>query len=66
VIAVTDGPSVLSTNAAARLLGMSGDSVRRIPAERLPYWTTPGGHRRYLRRDLERYARDYLGRELSE
>jgi excisionase family DNA binding protein len=49
----------------ARLLGVSQATVTRIPKDRLDYWTTPGGHRRYRRRDVEAYARNWLGRDLQ-
>lgn len=56
----------LTTGDVARLLGSSPDSVARIPVEQLDRWVTPGKHRRYRRVDVERYAREHLGRELAD
>jgi hypothetical protein len=56
----------------ARLLGMSDDTVRRIPEADLPYWLTPGlptgkrRQRRYRRADVVNYARQHLGREIPD
>jgi hypothetical protein len=60
----------LGTERAATLLGLSRRTLLRIPKDQLDYWETPGGgirrHRRYRRQDLERYARDVLGRALVD
>ena len=59
----------LTTGDVEKLLGLSQDTIARIPKELLDYWQTPGGgqrrHRRYLRADVERYAREVLGREIG-
>jgi DNA-binding transcriptional MerR regulator len=53
----------LSAGAAARLLGVSHSSLLLSTAKgRLRCWTTPGGHRRYERVELLRFAREVLGR----
>lgn len=45
----------LSLGPASRLVGVDPDTLRRWADEgRLPTFTTPGGHRRFERRDLER------------
>jgi excisionase family DNA binding protein len=45
----------LSLGPASRLLGVDPDTLRRwSDAGRLPSFSTPGGHRRFDRRDLER------------
>ena len=49
----------------AGLLGISQATVMRIPREHLDYWTTPGGHRRYRREDVDRYALNHQGRDIS-
>lgn len=54
--------ATLSTGDVARALGLSTDTVARIPKDRLDYWRTPGGHRRYRCSDVAAYAREYLGR----
>ena len=47
----------LALGAASRLLGVDPDTLRRWADEgRVPVATTPGGHRRFERRDLERIA----------
>ena len=59
----------LKSKEVADLLGLSQDTVSRIPKAVLDYWQTPGGgvlrHRRYRREDVERYAREVLGRDLG-
>ena len=59
----------MTSEAVALVLGFSKRTVQRIPRDRLPYRETPGGglrrgHRKYLRADVERYAKD-LGREIQ-
>ena len=59
----------LSTEDAARLLRVDRRTVLRIPKSDLDYWQTPGGgvrrHRRYRLIDVQRYAREVLGREID-
>lgn len=59
----------LTTGQVAATLGISPYHVKN---SQLDYWLTPGGdapkprrHRRYRRQDVERYAREVLGRELE-
>jgi excisionase family DNA binding protein len=48
-------PERLALGAASRLLGVDPDTLRRWADEgRVPAFTTPGGHRRFERRALER------------
>lgn len=56
----------LTTGDVAALLDVSADTVVRIPAERLDFWRTPGGHRRYRRADVAAYAATWLGRDLPD
>lgn len=57
----TDQPLLVS--AVARLLGVSDDTVRRIPPADLPFWRkTRHGARQYKREDVERYIREVQGR----
>jgi excisionase family DNA binding protein len=47
----------LSLGPASRLLGVDPDTLRRwADAGRIEAWATPGGHRRFARRSLERLA----------
>lgn len=53
------GPRWLSLGPASRELGVGPDTLRRWADEgRVDAWTTPGGHRRFDRRAVERLARD--------
>ncbi len=53
-----DGPW-LALGPASRLLGVDPDTLRRWADDgRIPVYTTPGGHRRFERRALERLATD--------
>ncbi len=69
LVAAEDEKTALTSTSVARLLGMSNRTLLRVPKEDLDYWETPGGghrrHRRYHRVNVERYARDYLGLDLS-
>ncbi|HEX7950714.1 MAG TPA: helix-turn-helix domain-containing protein [Candidatus Limnocylindrales bacterium] len=50
-----DARDWLSLGPASRLVGVDPDTLRRWADDgRLPAFTTPGGHRRFERRDLER------------
>jgi excisionase family DNA binding protein len=50
-------PRWLSLGPASRLLGVDPDTLRRwADSGRVVAWTTPGGHRRFERRVLERMA----------
>jgi excisionase family DNA binding protein len=47
--------SWLALGAASRFLGVDPDTLRRwADSGRVPAFTTPGGHRRFLRSDLDR------------
>jgi excisionase family DNA binding protein len=51
------GRAWLSLGPASRLLGVDPDTLRRwADAGRIEVWATPGGHRRFARRSLERLA----------
>jgi excisionase family DNA binding protein len=51
---------------AAELLGLSAAAVRALSEEeRLPAFYTPGGHRRYRRRDLDRVRLELDGEARS-
>ena len=48
-------PERIALGEASRLLGVDPDTLRRWADEgRVPAFTTPGGHRRFERRALER------------
>ena len=52
----------LSLGPASTLLGVDPDTLRRWADDgRVQAWTTPGGHRRFERRSLERLAADRGG-----
>jgi excisionase family DNA binding protein len=51
---VTDEPDWLTLGQAARFLGVAQSTIRKWSDQgRVPAFYTPGGHRRYRRRDLE-------------
>lgn len=55
----TRRPRWLSLGPASRELGVDPDTLRRWADEgRVDAWTTPGGHRRFDRRAVERLARE--------
>ena len=57
--AVPGAPRWLSLGPASRELGVDPDTLRRWADEgRVDAWTTPGGHRRFDRRAVERLARE--------
>jgi hypothetical protein len=60
----------MGASEVALVLKVTRSTVHRIPRDQLPYWETPGGgqrrHRRYLKEDVYRYARDVLGVEASD
>ena len=52
-----DARDWLSLGPASRLLGVDPDTLRRwADAGKVDAWATPGGHRRFSRRSLERLA----------
>lgn len=52
---VTTGDNELTGGQVAARVGVHPTTILRIPKDRLPYRTTPGGHRRYALDDVERY-----------
>jgi excisionase family DNA binding protein len=53
----SDDPSYLSLSAASKLLGVHSTTLRRwADAGAVPVYITPGGHRRFARRDIEALA----------
>ncbi len=53
---------LLAVSAAARMLGVSSSSLRAwAAAGRVPHVRTAGGHRRFARRELERWLRERGG-----
>jgi excisionase family DNA binding protein len=67
--ATVTSPTWLSLGPASRLLGVDPDTLRRwADGGRIPVYTTPGGHRRFERRALERLAserRPAAGRRMN-
>jgi hypothetical protein len=69
----SEGDGRLTPDEVGRVLGISGDTVRRIPRTQLPYDATPGEvtgsgryrQRRYRHQDVQAYARTYLGRDVE-
>jgi excisionase family DNA binding protein len=58
---------LLTTAEAARVAGVGTTSVKRwADLKLLPCVKTPGGHRRYLRRDLERFLQEHGGSRMKE
>jgi predicted site-specific integrase-resolvase len=57
-------PDELTTAQAARILGVDRSAMSRLKPDRLRYRTTPGGHRRYHRSDVEALKAD-MDRGLS-
>lgn len=53
----------LSARHVAAILGITPETVRRIDEKDLPCERTPGGHRRWIRSEVERYA-GLLGRKV--
>jgi excisionase family DNA binding protein len=54
--AVTDEPDWLTLGQAAKFLGVAQSTIRKWSDQgRVPAFYTPGGHRRYRRRDLETF-----------
>jgi excisionase family DNA binding protein len=53
---LTDEPDWLTLGQAARFLGVAQSTIRKWSDQgRVPAFYTPGGHRRYRRRDLETF-----------
>jgi excisionase family DNA binding protein len=53
----TDGAEWLTLGQAARYLGVAQSTIRKWSDQgRLPAFYTPGGHRRYRRRDLDAFV----------
>ncbi len=53
---MTDEPDWLTLGQAARFLGVAQSTIRKWSDQgRVPAFYTPGGHRRYRRRDLETF-----------
>jgi excisionase family DNA binding protein len=56
---VTERPDWLSVGVAARRLGVDRDTLRRwADSGRIAAFTTPGGHRRFSRRAIDRLVAD--------
>jgi len=54
--ALTDEPDWLTLGQAAKFLGVAQSTIRKWSDQgRVPAFYTPGGHRRYRRRDLETF-----------
>jgi excisionase family DNA binding protein len=54
--APTSGPDWLTLGQAAKFLGVAQSTIRKWSDQgRVPAFYTPGGHRRYQRRDLEAF-----------
>jgi excisionase family DNA binding protein len=57
VVVTRDEPARLSLGPASRLLGVDPDTLRRWADDgRIEAFVTPGGHRRFDRREIERVA----------
>jgi hypothetical protein len=62
VVSTSADPDWLSLGPASRMLGVDPATLRRwADGGRVQTFTTPGGHRRFARRSLERLARARLG-----
>src|SRR3954453_19178243 len=57
-------PIYYKTTEVGRILGWRSETVRRTSFDMLPYVLTPGGHRRYLAADVERYKK--LGYQMHQ
>src|SRR5881275_2170881 len=54
--APTSDPDWLTLGQAAKYLGVAQSTIRKwTDVERVPAFYTPGGHRRYRRRDLDTF-----------
>lgn len=60
------GDDEMQTGEVADLYRVDRSSISRLAREKLPYRTTPGGHRRYNRADVLKYGREVLGLDLPD